>query len=53
MSEDEKETGEKSKFWMDYVHCTGDEDSLFACRHMGVGTVHEGTHKKIAAVYCI
>ena len=51
MAMSEEETGEN--FWMDYVHCRGDEDSLFACRHMGVGTVHGGTCRKSAAVHCI
>ena len=36
---------------LDNVHCTGDEDSLFDCRHNGVG-IHDCGGNDDAGVFC-
>ena len=38
-------------YWLDSVHCEGDEDSLFVCRHKGIG-IHNCTKENRAGVKC-
>ena len=41
----------KASIHLDNVHCAGDEDSLFDCRHNGVG-IHDCGGDDDAGVYC-
>ena len=38
-------------FHLDDLHCTGDEESVFECRHNGVG-IHDCTRYDDAGVQC-
>ena len=43
--------GRVKKYWLDYVNCRGDEESLFACRHLGLG-VHRCNNGERAGAIC-
>ena len=42
------------KIWLDYVHCTGSEESLVYCSHAGWGVIHRDyrTHSHDVSIYC-
>jgi hypothetical protein len=44
-----EEKGEK--YWLDFVNCHGDEESLFACHHLGLGE-HKCDNGERAGVKC-
>ena len=48
----EFEHGNKVKYWLDDVQCTGNEKSLFECPHRGLG-VHNCGKKERAGVHCL
>ena len=37
---------------LDYVHCTGNEASIFSCTHNGIGS-HNCDHSEDAGVVCL
>ena len=43
---------DKENYWLDYVRCEGNEDSLFACQHSGIGR-HSCGPGKSARVNCM
>ena len=45
---------ESPNFWLDYVKCKGDEESLFACKHRGLDEIHRRCRNpgKRARVVC-
>ncbi|CAI8023636.1 Scavenger receptor cysteine-rich domain superfamily protein [Geodia barretti] len=47
----EFEVGEVVKYWMQDVNCNGDEESLFACVHRGIGR-HSCGRRNRAKVIC-
>ena len=39
-------------FWLDFVKCKGDEESLFECAHLGLGEDRCGDDGRRVGVEC-